>query len=201
MTDRHSVVVMRFTRPDAAPRALRTLERFEARGVIGLRAAAVVERTQHGWLRVTESSDGVVAVDTPSGSLVGMLIEALRRPVNAAGGGSALQSLGRAIPAGSTAVIASVEESAAGLVDAAMHQLAGDVTRRPVSVVLREIDADERALAFGRARGAASCALGTLHYVDSRTGSEDFPDVEGSPAPYGESAWWQRKRPAAGRYH
>ena len=57
----------------------------------------------------------------------------------------ALTVLGRAIPPGSTAVIASVEESAVEVIDAEMKKLDGEVTRRPVDEVMRELEAAEEA--------------------------------------------------------
>jgi hypothetical protein len=45
----------------------------------------------------------------------------------------ALTVLGRAIPPGTTAVIASVQEPAVEVIDAEMFKLGGDVTRRPVA--------------------------------------------------------------------
>ena len=57
----------------------------------------------------------------------------------------ALTVLGRAIPPGSTALIASVEEPAVEVIDAEMYTLGGEVTRRPVAEVMRELDAAEEA--------------------------------------------------------
>ena len=57
----------------------------------------------------------------------------------------ALGVLGRAIPPGSTAVIASVEEPAVEVIDAEMYALGGEVTRRPVAEVMGELEAAEDA--------------------------------------------------------
>jgi hypothetical protein len=57
----------------------------------------------------------------------------------------ALTVLGQAIPPGSTAVIASVEESAVEVIDAEMYGLGGEVTRRPVDEVMGELEAAEEA--------------------------------------------------------
>ena len=111
-----------------------------------------------------ESADNVGLVGTASGSLIGMLVGVLGGPVGvllgwgagAMMGGAfdvdravtsdeALTVLGRAIPPGSTAVIASVEEPAVEVIDAEMYTLGGEVTRRPVDEVMGELEAAEEA--------------------------------------------------------
>ena len=57
----------------------------------------------------------------------------------------ALTVLGQAIPPGSTAVIASVEEPVVEVIDAEMDMLDGEVTRRPVAEVMGELEAAEDA--------------------------------------------------------
>ena len=57
----------------------------------------------------------------------------------------ALTVLGAAIPTGSTAVIASVEEPAVEVIDDEMTKLGGKVTRRPVAEVMVEVEAAEDA--------------------------------------------------------
>jgi uncharacterized membrane protein len=101
-----------------------------------------------------------------SGSLVGMLIGVLGGPVGvligwgagALMGGAfdldrvetsdeALGVLGRAIPPGSTAVIASVTEPAVEVIDGEMKKLGGEVTRRSAADVMDELEAAEDAAA------------------------------------------------------
>jgi uncharacterized membrane protein len=129
-----------------------------------LESAAVVERTEAGELRIPESADNVGLAGTASGSLIGMLIGVLGGPVGvllgwgagAMMGGAfdvdrevtsdeALTVLGQAIPTGSTAVIASVEEQAVEVIDGEMKKLDGEVTRRTVSEVMGELEAAEDA--------------------------------------------------------
>ena len=57
----------------------------------------------------------------------------------------ALTVLGQAIPPGSTAVIASVEEPVVEVIDAEMAMLDGEVTRRSVTEVMGELEAAEDA--------------------------------------------------------
>jgi uncharacterized membrane protein len=159
-----NVVVVRFTEPSKAYQALSVLKEADAEGRIGLESAAVVERTPSGELRTPEGADNVGLVGTASGSLIGMLIGVLGGPVGvllgwgtgALMGGAfdvdravtsdeALTVLGKAIPTGSTAVIASVEEPAVEVIDGEMKKLDGEVTRRPVAEVMAELEAAEDA--------------------------------------------------------
>jgi uncharacterized membrane protein len=159
-----NVVVVRFTEPSKAYQALSVLKEADAEGRIGLESAAVVERTAAGGLRTPEGADNVELVGTASGSLIGMLIGVLGGPVavllgwgtGALMGGAfdvdravtsdeALTVLGRAIPTGSTAVIASVEEPAVEVIDSEMKKVDGEVTRRPVAEVMSELEAAEDA--------------------------------------------------------
>jgi len=159
-----NVVVVRFTEPSKAYQALSVLKECDASGRIGLESAAVVERTAAGELRVPESDDNVGLVGTASGSLIGMLIGVLGGPVGlllgwgagAVMGGAfdldraetsdeALTVLGRAMPPESTALIASVEEPVVQVIDGEMAMLGGEVTRRPVTEVMAELEAAREA--------------------------------------------------------
>ena len=159
-----NVVVVRFTEPSNAYQALSVLKELDGSSRIGLESAAVVERTAAGELRTPESADNVGLVGTASGSLIGMLIGVLGGPVGvllgwgtgALMGGAldvdraltsdeALTVLGQAIPTGSTAVIASVEEPAVEVIDSEMKKLDGEVTRRLAAEVMGELEAAEDA--------------------------------------------------------
>ncbi|MGZ8783581.1 MAG: DUF1269 domain-containing protein, partial [Gaiellaceae bacterium] len=115
-------------------------------------------------LRIPEDADNIALIGTVSGSLIGMLIGVLGGPVGilvgwgagAVMGGTidivgvtkseeALTALARAIPPGSTAVIASVTEPAVEVIDAEMTLLDGEVTRRAVVDVMAELEAAEEA--------------------------------------------------------
>jgi uncharacterized membrane protein len=171
-----NVVVVRFTEPSKAYEALSVLKECDAAGRIGLESAAIVERTADGTLQTPDGADNVGPVGAASGSLVGMLIGVLGGPVGAllgwgAGammGGAfdvdraitsdeALTTLGQAIPPGSTAVIASVEEPAVEVIDGEMKKLDGEVTRRPAEEVMSELEASEDA-----AEAAARAARKTV---------------------------------------
>ncbi len=161
---KENVLVVRFAEPSKAYEALSVMKECDADGRIGLESAAVVERTATGELRISDSADNVGLVGTASGSLIGMLIGVLGGPVGvllgwgtgALMGGAfdldravtsdeALTVLGKAIPPGATAVIASVKEPAVEVLDAEMKKLDGEVTRRSVAEVMAELDAAEEA--------------------------------------------------------
>jgi uncharacterized membrane protein len=166
MAEIENVVVVRFTESNNAYQALSVLKECGADGRIGLESAAVVERTADGELRIPEDTDNVGPIGMASGSLVGMLIGVLGGPVGvligwgagALMGGAfdldrvetsdeALGVLGRAIPPGSTAVIASVTEPAVEVIDGEMKKLGGEVTRRSAADVMDELEAAEDAAA------------------------------------------------------
>ena len=159
-----NVVVVRFAEASKAYQALSVLKECDAQGRIGLKSAAVVERTPEGELRIPEGADNVGLIGTASGSLIGMLIGVLGGPVgvlvgwgagalmggafdldHAATSDEALTVLGTAIPTGSTAVIAEVEEPVVEVIDAEMQMLDGEVTRRSVAEVMGELEAAEDA--------------------------------------------------------
>ena len=94
-----------------------------------------------------------VLVGWGSGALMGGLFDIDRAEKS----DEALAALGRAMPSGSTAVIASVEESAVEVIDGEMAKLGGEVTRRPVAEVMDELEASEAA-AEAAAHNAASTA-------------------------------------------
>jgi uncharacterized membrane protein len=164
MAEIHNVVVVRFDETSKAYQALSVLKDCDAEGRIGLKSGAIVERTPEGELRIPEGADNIALVGTVSGSLIGMLIGVLGGPVGvlvgwgagALMGGTidivgvtkseeALTALGRAIPPGSTAVIASVTEPAVEVIDVEMKKLDGEVTRRPVVDVMAELESAEAA--------------------------------------------------------
>jgi len=159
-----NVVVVRFSEPSKAYEALSVFKQCDADGRIGLKSAAVVERTASGELHIPEGADNVGLIGTASGSLIGMLIGVLGGPIGvllgwgagALMGGAydidramtsdeALTVLGKAIPRESTAVIADVDEPAVEVIDSEMKKLGGEVTRRTAGEVMAELEAAEDA--------------------------------------------------------
>jgi uncharacterized membrane protein len=170
MAEIHNIVVVEFAEASKAYQAMSVLEDCDAEGRIGVKSAAIVERTSDGELRIPEGTDNIALIGTASGSMIGMLIGVLGGPVGllvgwgtgALMGGAidivgvtkseeALTALGRAIPPESTAVIASVTEPAVEVIDGEMAKLGGKVTRRPAADVMDELEAaDEAADAAAR---------------------------------------------------
>jgi uncharacterized membrane protein len=159
-----NVVVVRFTDGSKAHQASSALKQCDAEDRIGLASAAVVERTATGEMRTLDDWENLGPVGMAGGSLIGMLIGVIGVPIGvllgwgagATVGGAfdidrsvksdeALTVLGTAIPAGSTAVIAQVEEPAVEVIDREMKKLDGEVTRRPVDEVMSELEAAEEA--------------------------------------------------------
>lgn len=190
MAEVDNVVVVRFTDASKAYQALSVLKGCDAEGRIGLDSAAVVERTAGGELRVAEDADNVGPIGTLSGSLTGMLIGVLGGPVGvligwgagAVVGGAfdinraetsdeALAVLGRAIPPGSTAVIASVNEPAVEVIDGEMMKLDGEVTRKPAAEVMDELEAAEDAAAA--AAREARRTVREKHKAEAKAGVEE----------------------------
>jgi uncharacterized membrane protein len=166
MSKSDNVVVVRFTEPSKAYQALSVLKQCNADGKIDLKSAAVVERTSDGKLHIADAADNVALAGTTSGSLIGMLVGVLGGPLgvllgwgtgalvggvfdldHAEKSNEALSVLGRAIPTGSTAVMANVEEPAVEVIDREMAKLGGEVARRPVAEVITELEAAEKAAA------------------------------------------------------
>lgn len=164
MAEIHNVVVVKFAEASKSYQALSVLKDCDAQGRIEVKSAAIVERLPSGELRMPEGEDNIAFIGTVSGSLIGMLIGVLGGPVGvlvgwgagALMGGTidivgvtkseeALTSLARAIPPGSTAVIASVTEPAIEVIDGEMAKLGGEVTRRPADDVMAELEAAEEA--------------------------------------------------------
>jgi uncharacterized membrane protein len=159
-----NVLVIRFPEPSKAYQALSVLKQADADGRIELPAAAVVERTQEGQLRIPEGADNVGLEGTAAGGLIGVLVGILGGPLGmllgwgtgALMGGvvdltraetsdDALTMLGNSITPGSTAIIADVVEPAIEVVDGEMAKLSGEVSRRPVGDVMAELEAAQEA--------------------------------------------------------
>jgi uncharacterized membrane protein len=177
---------VRFTDPCKAYQALSVLKEFAAEGRIGLESAAIVERTETGELRIPEGTDNVELLGTASGSLLGMLggpvgvlvgwgfgalVGGAFNIDHAVTSDEALTVLGRALPPGSTAVMASVSEPAVEVIDGEMEKIDGEVTRRPTFEVMAELEAAEDA-----AEAAAREARRTLreeHKAEVKAGFDD----------------------------
>jgi uncharacterized membrane protein len=193
MAEVDNVVVVSFPESSKAYQALSVLKQTAAEGRIELRAAAVVERTPEGNLRIVEGADNLELEGTAAGSLIGMLVGVLGGPLGmllgwgtgaliggvvditrTEKGDDALSMLGGAISPGSTAVIADVAEPAIEVIDGEMAKLSGEVTRRPVADVMQELEAVEDA-----ARAAAKEARREMREQRKAEVSEKFSERVG----------------------
>jgi uncharacterized membrane protein len=159
-----NIVVVRFDEAAQTRKAFDVLKQCDADERINLKSATMVQRTSEGVLHTIDDYDNLGPVGMGSGGLIGMLIGILGGPVGvllgwgagATLGGAfdidraitsdeALTVLSTAIPAGSTAILADVEEYAVEVIDTEMKKLDGVVTREPIDAVLSEVGAAEDA--------------------------------------------------------
>jgi uncharacterized membrane protein len=159
-----NIVVVRFDEATQTHKAWDVFKQCDADERINLKSAAMVQRTSAGVLHTIDEYDNLGPIGMGSGGLIGMLIGILGGPVGvllgwgagATLGGAfdidrsitsdeALTVLSTAIPAGSTAILADVEEFAVEVIDGEMKKLDGVVTRQPIDEVLSEVGAAEAA--------------------------------------------------------
>lgn len=162
-----NVLVLSFAEESKAYQALSELKAAAAQQRVQLQSAAVVQRDAQGILSVKDgASDGSISSTPLTGSLIGALVGLFMGPLGmllgtASGaliGGavamdkahdrlSVLDQLMQAIPAGSTALIATVDELAVEVVNSLAANLGGSVLRRPLVAVKVELEAQAEAQA------------------------------------------------------
>ena len=152
------VITTRFTDAGKARRALNQLKRLDDDGRLHVRAAALLERS--GQDRITLTADDEGAFMPPAG-VVGMLIDAVMgppevlyaRPSESFYGRGAtpdpdddliVEELTRNLEPGVTIVIAEVADPDPDVLDDALRELGGTVTRRPARDVHAELKAAEQ---------------------------------------------------------
>ncbi len=155
-----NVVVLSFKEESKAYQAMTVLKQLSAEGRIGLRSGSVITHDKDGKLRVEDAQmDMSLGSGMLVGGLVGSLVGILGGPLGVllAGGAGAMiganrdlesvrddlslvELVGKAIPIGSTGVIAEVFEPATEVIDTEMAKLDGSVTRRPASEVQAEVE-------------------------------------------------------------
>ncbi|QIL82060.1 DUF1269 domain-containing protein [Diaphorobacter sp. HDW4A] len=160
-----NVVLLSFAEESKAYQALSELKGAVASGKLQLQNAAVVQRAMDGSFSVKDgASDGGAATGPLTGTLVGSLIGMLAGPLGVLLGGvygaivgsavsadklqdraSVLDQMMRAMPPGSTTLIATVEEDSSQTVNGISDKLGGVVLRRPLAVVQEEVAAQEDA--------------------------------------------------------
>jgi len=147
-----------------AYKALSVLRGAAAEGRITIAAAVIGERGADGSLRLAEGEDAVIGSATVGGGLIGMAVGILGGPLGMLlgwGAGSliggfadadrvdlsetAIGELSGRLPAGTTAILAEVEEYATEVLDGVVSPLGGQVLRLEADQVLGELEAAEAA--------------------------------------------------------
>src|SRR4051812_42702188 len=80
------VVIATFTGPDTADRAMETIQRLDHEGWIKAADAAVLSRSQDGFVTVRDTHDITLVRDSIAGAIAGGLIGMLGGPVVGAAG-------------------------------------------------------------------------------------------------------------------
>jgi uncharacterized membrane protein len=159
-----NVIAVSFAEGANAHEALSRLKDLDARGDVGVRGAAVVERSEDGKIVTKDEIDDGRLEATAGGGLIGLLIGVLGGPFGLLLGGatgvlvgslfdeededeteSALADVSKSIRVGSTGLLADISEESPVATDAVMANLGGTVLRRSAADVRAEIAAAEEA--------------------------------------------------------
>ena len=164
MSNGHNVIAVTFDDASKEYQALSVLRQADRDGRLGVRGAAIIERRPGENIRIKEGEDNVIGGGAAGGGLIGMLVGVLGGPVGVLlglGAGAAigaavdldradegdevLTQMSLAIPVGSSALIAELDEYAVEVVDGEMAALGGTVIRQSAEEVLAELEAAEEA--------------------------------------------------------
>jgi hypothetical protein len=153
------VITARFTDAGRARRALQQLKRFDDERRLRVRAGALLERSGQDRISLT-GTDGEGAFMPPAG-IVGMLIDAVTGPPDTVyarpdegfygRGGKpdpddelALEEITRNLEPGVTLVIAEIVDPDEDVLEEALGEVGGTISRRPAREVHAELEAAER---------------------------------------------------------
>lgn len=160
-----NVVILSFKEESKAYQAMTVLKQLSAEDRIGLRSGSVITHDNDGKLRVEDAQmNKSIGSGMLVGGLVGSFVGILGGPLGVllAGGVGAMiganrdldsvrddlslvELIGKAIPVGSTGVIAEVSEPETGVIDTEIAKLDGSVTRRPAAEVQAEVEQAQEA--------------------------------------------------------
>jgi uncharacterized membrane protein len=163
-----NVVVVSFGEDAAndknAYQALTDIKELDSQGQITLAGAAVVTRQLDGRVEIKSEVGDLPYEGTASGGLVGLLVGIIGGPLGMLFGGatgllvgslfdiddattteSVLSDISKHVRPGRTAVLAQVTEQSREVIDTAMWKLGGEVMRRPIVDVEKEIAAAQEA--------------------------------------------------------
>jgi uncharacterized membrane protein len=160
-----NILVLGFDEDSKAYQAFSVLKHSAAQERLGLAGGMVVERDVRGMLHIREQVSAVTEMPgTALGGLLGAVIGLLAGPLGVLLGGTTgllfgsasdcdradyeqclMAQMAEMIPAGTTGVIALVEESAEEVINSDMRQFDAVVLRSPVSDVQAELSAHAEA--------------------------------------------------------
>jgi uncharacterized membrane protein len=162
--DGQNVIAVSFEDDRNAYTALTSLKELDSQQRVGVLEAVVVERAQDGQVVEKDRVESTSLPGTASGGLIGLLIGVIGGPLGVLVGGtyglfvgsmfdlsdmseadSALAQISGSVRLGHTALLAVVDERSPEVVDAAMADVDGTVSRRSVADVEAEIAAAESA--------------------------------------------------------
>ncbi|PHP53545.1 DUF1269 domain-containing protein [Actinomyces ruminis] len=163
MTD-HNFAVVTFAESSKAYETLSDLRGASREGRIGVASAIIAEREPDGHLHLAEGEDATIGAGASAGGLLGMFVGILGGPLGVLlgwGTGALVGSFADSrrvdrnativgefssrLPAGTTAILAEVEEAAPEVLDGLAASQGGVVLRRPAVDVLAELEAVEAA--------------------------------------------------------
>lgn len=173
-----NVIVLTFPAVDKAQDAFRSLKRLDETGDVEVAAAAVVERSRDGRSVVLDVSEAKHAKGTAAAGALGGVLGLTTGPIGAVVGGvggafvgsladvadvdrreQLLRAFGRAIPPGSSAAIAVVDEETPAPIDVVTSRLGGRSLRTPRREVPVDLDAGAGVVA-GPPEGYAERSIG-----------------------------------------
>lgn len=160
----HTVLAATFVESSKAYQALSELNSAGREGRVEVLSSGIVARDLNGALSVPEAQDNVGGSATMGGGFVGMLIGILGGPIGMLFGwttgmliggavdikreddaSDVMSEISRAIPVGTTAVVAELNEYTTEVVNGIVSGLGGVVVRRSADEVLAELEAAEDA--------------------------------------------------------
>lgn len=190
----HTVIAASFQEDSKAYQALSELKNAGAEGRVEVLSSAIIARDENGVLSAPEADDQVSGAATVGGGFTGLLIGILGGPVGMLFGWTAgtivggafdlkrygdsndvLGQISRFIPAGSTAVVAELNEYADEVVDGIVGGLGGSVLRQSADEVLDEIEAVQEA--YEDAERAARKAAREERKAERRENFEERRDA------------------------
>lgn len=182
------VVALTFPGQNASFEALAKLR--ESSGELGVQSAGILERSADGQVRLIDAEDDVTGNAALGGSLIGMLVGVLGGPIGillgaTAGavtgalfdadrldaGDDALTKFSRLVAPGTNAVVAETREEDTAILDGFVRERNGNILRRPVEDVLRELE-QQQAAAEAAADAARKAAREERHEARQRTRAE-----------------------------